>query len=96
MFVKQRMSHPVIIIHPEMPIPEVLGLTREEHMRRFPIVDLHGQLVGILSERVLLHAAPSDANSLSIWDINYLVSKITVEKVMTKKVITIAKDTPLE
>jgi acetoin utilization protein AcuB len=96
MLVKERMSRPVITVHPEMPVQEALNLMREERVRRFPVVDRHGRMVGIVSERDLLHAAPSDATSLSIWEVHYLVSKITVEKVMTRQVITIAEDTPLE
>jgi acetoin utilization protein AcuB len=96
MLVKERMSYPAITVHPEMPIQEALNLMREKRVRRFPVVDQRGRLSGIVSERDLLHAAPSDATSLSIWEVNYLVSKITVEKVMTRKVITITEDTPLE
>lgn len=96
MLVKERMSHPVITVHPEMPIQEALQRVRKERVRRFPVVDKRGRLIGIVSERDLLHAAPSDATSLSIWEVNYLVSKITVEKVMTREVITISEDTPLE
>jgi acetoin utilization protein AcuB len=96
MLVKERMSHPVLTIHPDLSLQEALKLMREEHIRRFPVVDNHGRLVGIVSERDLLHAAPSDVTSLSIWEINYLLSKITVKKVMTRDVITIPEDTPLE
>ena len=96
MLVKERMSHPVITVHPELPIQEALKRMREEHVRRFPVVDKRGRLIGIVSERDLLHAAPSDATSLNIWEVHYLVSKITVEKVMTRKVTTITEDTPLE
>jgi acetoin utilization protein AcuB len=96
MLVKERMSHPVITVHPDIPIQEALNLMREEHVRRFPVVDNRGRLVGIVAERDLLHAAPSDATSLSVWEVNYLVSKITVEKVMTGEVITISEDTPVE
>jgi len=96
MLVKERMSHPVITVHPELPIMEALNRMREEHVRRFPVVDKRGRLVGIVSERDLLHAAPSDVTSLSIWEVHYLVSKVTVERVMTRKVTTITEDTPLE
>jgi acetoin utilization protein AcuB len=96
MLVKERMSHPVITIHPEMQIQEALKMMRDQRVRRFPVVDGRGRLVGIVAERDLLHAQPSEATSLSIWEVNYLVSKITVDRVMTRKVITIAEDTPLE
>lgn len=96
MLAKERMSHPVITVHTDFPIQEALKLMRDERVRRFPVVDSVGQLVGIVSERDLLHAAPSDAISLSVWELNYLLSKVTVEEVMTREVITITEDTPLE
>jgi acetoin utilization protein AcuB len=69
---------------------------KEEHVRRFPVVDKRGRLIGIVSESDILNASPSPATSLSIYEVNYLVSKITVQKVMTKEVITITEDAPLE
>lgn len=75
---------------------DALNLMHQEHVRRFPVVNKRGNLVGIVSERDLLHASPSDATSLSIWEINYLLSKIIVKDIMTRDVITICEDTPLE
>lgn len=96
MLVGERMSRPVISIHPDMPIQDALNMMHKEHLRRLPVVDKRGKLVGIVSERDLLHASPSDATSLSVWELNYLISKITVDGIMTKEVITITEDTPLE
>lgn len=96
MLVKERMSHPVITTRPNTPIMEALDLMRKEEIRRLPVVDKRGRMIGIVSREDLLHAAPSDATSLSIWELHYLISKITVEKVMTTNVITIEEDTPLE
>jgi acetoin utilization protein AcuB len=79
-----------------MPMQDALNLMHQEHVRRFPVVNKRGNLVGIVSERDLLHASPSDATSLSIWEINYLLSKIIVKDIMTRDVITICEDTPLE
>jgi acetoin utilization protein AcuB len=59
-------------------------------------VDHGGKLVGIVSERDLLHAAPSPATSLSMWELNYLLSRLTVSKLMTTQVVTVTEDTPLE
>jgi acetoin utilization protein AcuB len=69
---------------------------RTEHIRRAPVVDGRGRLVGMVSERDLLHASPSEATSLSIWEIHYLLSKITVERVMARQVVTISEQTPIE
>lgn len=96
MLVGERMSHPVITIHPDMPLQEALNLMHQEHIRRLPVVDNRGQLVGIVSERDLLHASPSDATTLSVWELNYLLSKITIGEIMTRNVITVNVDTPIE
>ena len=96
MLVGERMTRPVITVRPEMPIQEALNLMRTEHIRRAPVVDGRGRLVGMVSERDLLHASPSEATSLSIWESHYLLSKITVERVMARQVVTISEQTPIE
>jgi acetoin utilization protein AcuB len=95
MFVGERMSRPVIAVSPEDSINDVLAMFRKEHIRRAPVMK-DGKLVGIVSERDLLNASPSSATTLSIWEMNYLISKVKVKNVMTKKVITVDKDTPIE
>ena len=95
MLVGERMKHPVITISPEMPIVDALNLMKREHIRRTPVVK-DGKLVGIVSDKDLLNASPSPATSLSVWEMNYLLSKITVKDVMTKKVMTVEEDTPIE
>ena len=96
MLVKERMSHPVIPVRPDLPVMEALNLMKKEHIRRLPVVDKHGRLVGIISEQDLLQAAPSSATSLSVWEVNYLIGKVIVKEVMSEDVITITEDTPLE
>jgi len=95
MFVGERMSRPVIAVSPDDPINEVLAMFRNEHIRRAPVMK-EGKLVGIVSERDLLNASPSSATTLSVWELNYLISKVTIKNVMTKKVITVDADTPIE
>jgi acetoin utilization protein AcuB len=96
MLVGDRMSRPAITIKPDVPIQDALILMHKEHIRRFPVVDQKGRLIGMVSERDLLNASPSEATSLSVWELNYLISKITVERVMTHSIITVAEDTPIE
>lgn len=95
MFVGERMSRPVISLTPEMPVHDALDLFKKERIRRAPVVK-DGKLVGIVSEKDLLNASPSPATTLSIWEMHYLLSKITVSEVMTKDVITVTEDTPIE
>ena len=96
MFVRDNMSSPPLTITPDVPFQEALKIMRDNHFRRLPVVDKNGKLVGIVSERDLLYASPSPASTLSVWEMNYLLSKITVEKVMTRDVVTTTPDTPLE
>ncbi len=95
MLVGERMTHPVITIRPDMPIVDALNLMKRERIRRTPVVK-DGKLVGIVSDKDLLNASPSPATSLSVWEMNYLLSKITVKDVMTKNVLTVSEDTPIE
>jgi acetoin utilization protein AcuB len=89
------MTHPVITISPDMAIVDVLSLMKQEHIRRTPVVK-DGKLVGIVSDKDLLNASPSAATSLSVWELNYLISKIKVADIMTRRVLTVTEDTPIE
>jgi acetoin utilization protein AcuB len=95
MLVKDRMSKPVISVSPDVPILDALNLMQREHIRRMPVIK-EGKMVGIVSDKDLLNAAPSDATTLSVWEMNYLVSKIKVGDVMTREVRTVEEDTPIE
>jgi acetoin utilization protein AcuB len=96
MLVHERMSRNPYTIVAETPVEEALKRMREFHVRRFPVVNSAGKLVGIVAERDLLYASPSPATSLSIYELHYLLSKLTVAEVMTKDIVTVAEDTPVE
>jgi acetoin utilization protein AcuB len=95
MLVGQRMSRPVISIAPDLPITEALSMLKRDNIRRAPVVK-RGKLVGIVTIADIMNASPSQATSLSIWEVNYLVSKITVNDVMTKDVVTVPENMPIE
>jgi len=96
MLVRDRMSKHPITITADVPIDEALKMMRDNKVRRLPVVDKDGRLVGIVSEMDLLYASPSPATSLSVYEIHYLMARITVQDVMTKEVISIEEDMPLE
>lgn len=96
MLVHERMSRHPLTVKPDAKVDTALKRMREENVRRFPVVDDGGKLVGIVSDKDLLYAAPSPATSLSIYEMHYLYSRITVEKVMTRKVVTVDGNAPLE
>ena len=85
MLVGERMSKPVITARPETSLPDALDLMRKEHIRRLPVVNRRGEMVGIVTEGDLLKASPSAATSLSIYEVTYLLSKLTLERIMTGK-----------
>lgn len=95
MLVGERMSRPPITVTPELSINDAEALFKRERIRRAPVIK-GGKLVGIISEKDLLNASPSSATTLSVWEMNYLLSKLTVAEVMTKDVITVTEDTPIE
>ena len=95
MLIKERMSSPVITVEPNLPIMDALELMKSKGIRRTPVMK-DGKLIGIISDKDLLNAAPSDATSLSVWELNYLLGKISVAEIMTKDVFTVTEDTPIE
>jgi len=95
MLVSERMTYPVITISPDLSINEALNLMKREHIRRLPVMK-DSKLVGIVTEQDLLYASPSPATTLSVWEMNYLLSKVTVKEVMTTEVITVPENTPIE
>ncbi len=96
MFVRDRMTAEPITVTPDTPFQDALRLMREHRFRRLPVVNEEGKLVGIVSERDLLYASPSPATSLSVWELNYLLSKLKIDEIMTREVIITTPDTPIE
>jgi acetoin utilization protein AcuB len=96
MLVSSRMTPDPITVTDKTPIDEALRVMRDKRVRRLPVVNAKGTLVGIVAEKDVLYASPSPATSLSIHEIHYLVSKLTVGEIMTKNVLTVTDDTPLE
>jgi len=96
MLVRDRMTLNPITVTPEVSVTDALRLMTDKKIRRLPVLDPQGRLVGIVSDRDLLQASPSPATSLAIWEIHELLAKLTVDKVMTREVITVQEDTPLE
>lgn len=96
MFVGERMTRNPVTILETASIDDGLHLMRERKVRRLPVLDASGKMVGIVSDKDLLHAAPSPATSLSVHELHYLLAKLMVKNVMSSPVITVGPDTPLE
>ncbi len=96
MLVKDHMTTKVITIAPSTSVSDALNLVRINKIRRLPVIDRDGKLIGIVSEKDLLYASPSPATSLSVYEIGYLLSKLKVEDIMTRKVISVDENVPIE
>jgi acetoin utilization protein AcuB len=96
MLIRERMSTNPVTIPANLPITEALRVMRQSDVRRLPVLDENGRLVGIVSEKDLLYASPSPATSLSIYEMHYLLSRLLVSELMITDVITIGPDTPVE
>jgi acetoin utilization protein AcuB len=94
--VRERMSTKPVTITADTPITEALRVMRLSQVRRLPVLDSDGKLVGIVSEKDLLYASPSPATSLSIYEMHYLLSRLLVSELMVKDVITVTPDVPVE
>lgn len=96
MLVGKRMKRNPMTIPPDTPVAEALEKMRREKVRHLPVVDKQGLVRGIVSRQDLLYATPSPVTSLNVWEVTYLVSQVKVSEVMTKKVITVDEDCPVE
>jgi acetoin utilization protein AcuB len=85
-----------VTITPDTRFQDALKLMHDSGFRRLPIVDKSGNLVGIVSERDWLNASPAGAISLSVWELNCLLSDLQVWRIMTENVVTATPDMPIE
>ncbi len=96
MFVGDRMSHPVTTIHPTASLNDAWILMNREHISRLPVVDKRGRMLGIVSLKQVLRYMPSEATTLDVYEIKGAMESIKVERIMSREVITVTADTPIE
>ena len=94
MIVRELMTGAVITAPPWMPILEARNLMVKERIRHLPVRAPGGELLGMITDRDIRLNLPSQATSLSVWEINHLLAKLTVDEVMTQVVITVGPDIP--
>ena len=96
MTIERRMTLNPVTISPDASVVEASELMKREKVHRLPVLDKDKKLVGVISEKDILYASPSPASSLSIHEMAYLLSQLTVRKLMTKNPVTVSKDIPVE
>lgn len=96
MLVKDVMTKNPITIQEKESVLEARDLMTKNKINKLPVVDKSGSLVGIITANDLQRSTPSDATTLDMYELGYLLSKLTVEKIMTKKVITVSENETVE
>lgn len=96
MLVRDWMTKDPLVILPKTSIEEAIRTMREHRVRHLPVIEKNDILVGVVTQTDLLQASPSPATSLSVWEVNFLLAKMQVREAMTKEVIVVEEECPLE
>jgi acetoin utilization protein AcuB len=96
MIISRVMTKNPVFIHPDLSINEVRSLMDKEKIGHLPVLNKSNDLVGITTRKDLIKAGPSPATSLDMYEISYLLSKMTVRDVMEKTVITVDENEVVE
>lgn len=90
-YVRDWMTQNPITVESKTTLPEAHKIMKDRRIRRLPVVD-RGNLVGIITLGDVREAEPSDATTLSIFELHYLLAKLTIGEIMTREPITISAD----
>lgn len=96
MFVGRVMHTDLVTVSPETDLIKATKIITEKRINHLLVVDKKGELLGIISDRDLKQSWASPATTLSVHELNYLLSQLTVEMIMVKKIITISPATTIE
>ncbi|HAN42094.1 MAG TPA: hypothetical protein DCP98_01550 [Sphaerochaeta sp.] len=96
MIIVDRMKKNPATASPDMSISDASAKMKAEKVHRLPVLDDSKHLVGVISEKDILLAAPSPASTLSTYEINYLLSRLKVKNIMSRNPVTITKETTIE
>lgn len=96
MFVKDYMSPSPITITNQTPVFEALSIMRKRKIHQLPVLNSRGKLAGLITELELLTVSPSPASTLSIYEMNYLLSKMTVKDVLAKEPVIVESNCTIE
>ena len=95
MAVKDFMTRKVVYVSPDTTVAHTADMMREQGLRRLPVIE-NDRLVGVVTERTMAEASPSKVNSLSIYEMNYLLNKTKIRDIMARDVVTVSPYASLE
>ena len=88
------MTSPAIVVSPHTTLPAANALMRDKRIRHLPVVE-NGRLVGIISRGDLREASASASLNADSYELHFMLSRLTVGKLMTRKVQTVTPDAPI-
>ncbi len=96
MLIKHWMTSEVITVSPEASVVKANKLMKDHNIRRLPVVDTEGHVVGIVSDRDIKDASPSQATSLDMREMLYLLSELKIKSIMTVNPICVGPEDSIE
>ncbi|MBZ2171021.1 CBS domain-containing protein [Nitratidesulfovibrio sp. SRB-5] len=96
MLIREWMTKDVITVTPDTSMMKASKILKENRIRRLPVVDAEGRLIGIVSDRDIKEASPSKATTLDMHELYYLLSEIKVKDIMTRDPFTVRADDTVE
>ena len=96
MLVSNIMTRNPVFIHPELPLAEARSLMDKERIGHLPGLNKNNELIGLITKVDLIKAGPSSATSLDMYEISYLLSKLKVDNVMEKDIVTVQENEVIE
>ncbi|MDO9110663.1 MAG: CBS and ACT domain-containing protein [Desulfatirhabdiaceae bacterium] len=95
MLVKNWMNKPAITIDKHNSMHDAMTLMKKHQITLLPVMDKQ-RLVGVLTDRDLKKASASDATTLEMHELLYLLSSIKVKDIMSSKPISVPPDFTIE
>ncbi len=95
MRVREFMKKEFITVDVKTPIKAALEILKHNKIKRLPVTK-KSKFAGLVTMSMIRDALPSDATTLSTYELNYVISKITVGDIMLKEPITVSPDLPVE
>lgn len=89
MIIKDWMTRDVLTVTPDVSMMRAAKMMKDKGIRRMPVVDENGKVVGIISDRDIKEASPSKATTLDVHELYYLLAEIKIKDIMTKHPITV-------
>ncbi|MCR5622890.1 MAG: CBS and ACT domain-containing protein [Treponema sp.] len=96
MLVKDVMTKNPVTIQGDRPLPEAKDLMMKNDITKLPVLDKAGGLIGIITSNDIKNSGPSDATTLDMFELSYLLNKMTVNKVMVSPVVTVSENETVE